>query len=126
MTADRTGGHVVRVVVADDAENLRNLLVRALERSGRLQVVATAANGREALEAVSREQPDVLLLDLSMPVLDGMTVLREIGTLLPVVVLTGYGEGDLGDECRLLGARGFVEKGTPIAVIEQMLVEVVR
>jgi DNA-binding NarL/FixJ family response regulator len=119
MTADTAQGaaRILRVVVADDAENLRALLVRALERSGHVEVVATAVNGREALEAVRSARPDVLLLDLSMPVLDGMAVLRQLDGAVPVVVLTGYGEDELGPECRALGARGFVEKGMPIATV---------
>lgn len=113
---------VLRVVIADDAEILRSLLRRAIDRDGRLEVVAEAANGREALEHVEALRPDVLLLDLSMPVLDGMEVLRLLAGSLPVVVLTGYGESDLGTQCRELGARGFVEKGAPMRTICDVLV----
>ncbi|MBU6200650.1 MAG: response regulator transcription factor [Acidobacteria bacterium] len=113
---------LVRVVVADDAEVLRSLLCRAIDRDGRLEVVAEAANGREAVEHVRALRPDVLLLDLSMPVLDGMEVLRELAGAVPVVVLTGYGESDLGGQCRDLGARGFVEKGAPMQAVCDALV----
>lgn len=112
----------LRVVIADDAEILRSLLRRAIDRDERLDVVAEAANGKEALEYVSSLRPDVLLLDLSMPVLDGMEVLRQLAGSLPVVVLTGYGESDLGTQCRELGARGFVEKGVPMQTICDALV----
>lgn len=115
----------LRVIIADDAEILRSLLRRAIDRDERLEVVAEAANGREALEQVEALRPDVLLLDLSMPVLDGMEVLRLLAGSLPVVVLTGYGEGDLGAQCRDLGARGFVEKGTPMLAICDLLVAAV-
>jgi chemotaxis response regulator CheB len=60
----------VRVVIADDAEILRALLVRALSRDTRLEVVGQAINGRQAVDLVDELAPDVLLLDLSMPVLD--------------------------------------------------------
>lgn len=112
----------LRVVIADDAEILRSLLRRAIDRDPRLEVVAEAANGREAIDHVEALRPDVLLLDLSMPVLDGMEVLRLLAGSLPVVVLTGYGESDLGTQCRELGARGFVEKGAPMLVICDVLV----
>lgn len=113
--------NVLRVVIADDAEVLRSLLRRAIDRDERLEVIAEAANGREALEHVKALCPDVLLLDLSMPVLDGMEVLRLLAGSLPVVVLTGYGKSDLGAQCRDLGARGFVEKGAPMQTICDML-----
>lgn len=114
--------NVLRVVIADDAEILRALLRRAIDRDERLVVVAEAANGREAIEHVEALRPDVLLLDLSMPVLDGMEVLRLLADSLPVVILTGYGESDLGAQCRELGARGFVEKGAPMQTICDTLV----
>jgi DNA-binding NarL/FixJ family response regulator len=107
----------LRVVIADDAEILRSLLRRAIDRDERLEVVGEAANGREALDHVEALAPDVLLLDLSMPVLDGMEVLRNLAGRCPVVVLTGYGETDLGQQCRELGARAFVEKGAPMTVV---------
>ena len=113
----------LRIVIADDAEGLRALLVRALQKTEELEVVGEASNGREAIELVRRLTPDALLLDLSMPVLDGMAVLRELAGTVPVVVLTGYGEDDIGAECRALGARGFVEKGAPVASIRDALVE---
>jgi len=111
----------VRVVVADDAEILRSLLVRAIDRDPRLEVVGQAANGREAVEAVHEFAPDVLLLDLSMPVLDGLGVLALVRDRCAVVVLTGYGDDDLGAQCRDQGARGFIEKGAPIAGICDVL-----
>ena len=113
---------VLRVVIADDAEVLRSLLRRALDRDPRLEVVGEAADGREALDMVDALRPDVLLLDLSMPVLDGTGVLRQIGGRCPVVVLTGYGESDLGEQCRALGAKGFVEKGASVAVVAAALI----
>lgn len=112
----------LRVVIADDAEILRSLLRRAIDRDDRLEVVGEAANGREALDLVDSLLPDVLLLDLSMPVLDGMEVLRVLAGNCPVVVLTGYGETDLGAQCRELGAEGFVEKGAPMQTICDTLV----
>jgi DNA-binding NarL/FixJ family response regulator len=113
----------VRIVVADDAEGLRSLLVRALQKTGDIEVVGEAANGREALDLTAALAPQVLLLDLSMPVLDGMAVLRELAGSVPVVVLTGYGEDDIGPECRALGARGFVEKGAPVQSIRDAIIE---
>lgn len=121
----------VRVVIADDADILRTLLVRAVQRDERLEVAGEAANGRLAVDLVRELRPDVVLLDLSMPVLDGLGVLREINELdedarPSVVVLTGYGEADLGEQCRTLRAAAFVEKGVSLAAICQALVDAGR
>lgn len=116
----------LRIVIADDAESLRSLLVRALTKGGLIDVVGEAGNGREALDLVRSLRPDVLLLDLSMPVLDGMAVLKELAGTLPVVVLSGYGDDDLGSECRTLGAKGFVEKGAPLSDITDALLEAAK
>lgn len=122
----------IRVLIADDADILRALLGRALDRDPRLQVVGEAANGRQALELVAALHPDVVLLDLSMPVLDGLGVLRALADSAgdqprpAVVVLTGYGEDDLGEQCRMLGARAFVEKGISLAEICEALVDAHR
>jgi len=121
MSGDR-----LRVVVADDAEVLRSLLRRAIDRDDRLVVVAEASNGREAVTLAETHRPDVILLDLSMPVLDGMEVLRVLASSYAIVVLTGYGEKDLGTQCRELGAKGFVEKGVPMSVVCDALVDAAR
>lgn len=121
MSGDR-----LRVVVADDAEVLRSLLRRAIDRDERLVVVAEASNGREAVTLAETHRPDVILLDLSMPVLDGMEVLRVLASAYAIVVLTGYGETDLGAQCRELGAKGFVEKGVPMSVVCDALVDAAR
>ena len=110
----------VRLVLADDAEELRVLLAAALNRHAQLEVVSTASDGHAALKAVAAHRTDVLLLDLSMPHLDGLGVLAELqrrGDPTPVVVLTGYGTEDLADTSRQAGAAAYVEKGVPVADI---------
>jgi DNA-binding NarL/FixJ family response regulator len=66
----------VRVVIADDHPFFRDGLSRGLSRDGRVEVVAEAENGREALEAMRQEQPDVALVDYQMPELDGLAIVR--------------------------------------------------
>ena len=82
-----------QVLVVDDDRINRMLLTRSLESEG--HVVRTAANGREALDILHREPPDVVLLDIVMPELDGVSVLKQLKadeTLahLPVIVISGY------------------------------------
>ncbi len=82
-----------RILVAEDDRAVRESLVRALQLEG--YTVAATANGAEALEAIRQAAPDVLLLDVSMPVVDGLTVcrvLRSEGNRLPILMLTARTE----------------------------------
>ncbi len=117
----------VRVVIADDAEQLRTLLARALAKGGDIEVVGQVGDGVSAVQAVAELDPDVLLLDLSMPVLDGLEVLRSVRDQherTVVLVFSGYGSGQLADTCRRLGAAGYVEKGTALPELRQRILEV--
>ncbi len=105
-----------RVVLADDTEDLRTILRRLLEHDGRFEVVAEAEDGHEAVQAAADHQPDVIVLDLSMPVLDGRAALPRIRTASPasrIVVLSGFGSLDLSDAAEL-GADAFIAKGAGI------------
>jgi two-component system chemotaxis response regulator CheB len=85
-----------RVVVADDSALMRTIVSTALTRGG-VQVVGSAANGDEALALCEREQPDAMTLDLTMPGLDGLGVLRALrarpGRSIPVVVVSAFAGG---------------------------------
>lgn len=106
----------IRLLVADDHDILRQGLVAVLERDQRFSVVATASNGEEAVAAFRRAQPDLAIMDLRMPVMEGPEAIRAIRAEFPearVVVLTVY-EGDV-DIARALsaGAAAYVLKGMP-------------
>lgn len=103
-----------RVLLADDADRLRSLYRAVLETDGRFEVVAEAADGREAIDAAAEHQPDLILLDLSMPRLDGLEALGWIQQVAPssqVIVLSGLQEDRYGDPTRERGAIGYIEKG---------------
>ena len=68
----------ISVVVCDDVPELRRLLREALEQDGEMQVVGEAEDGRDAIEVIERLQPDVVVLDLSMPQLDGLEAIPLI------------------------------------------------
>ncbi|MBJ7348205.1 MAG: chemotaxis-specific protein-glutamate methyltransferase CheB [Thermoleophilaceae bacterium] len=91
--ADETSAKQPRVVIADDSAFMRRLITDTLQHNG-LDVVAVAANGREALDACKQHAPDVLCLDLAMPELDGIAVLRELGkdSKIRVVVVSSFSE----------------------------------
>jgi two-component system, chemotaxis family, protein-glutamate methylesterase/glutaminase len=82
-----------RVVVADDSSMMRHIVSSSLSRAG-VQIVGSAANGDEALAACARERPDALMLDLSMPGLDGIGVLRALRRQgrsdMPVIVVSAF------------------------------------
>lgn len=105
----------LRILVADDELLNRTLLERILTNHG--HEVVTAEDGDIALDLAEREKPDVLLLDLSMPAMDGMEVLqtirsgkRDISASTPVIVLTGYDEKDVDTACREFGVVDVVTK----------------
>src|ERR1051325_7192214 len=114
----------MRLVLADDHRLVLEALELLLGREEEFEVVATCVDGREALAAVRRYQPDILVLDLGMPHLDGIGVLRELGTAndaTRVVVLTaGADERELVEAIRL-GARGVVLKEMASRLLLQCL-----
>ncbi len=82
----------LRVVIVDDEEPARLAVRQALESVGDVDIVAECANGFEAIKAVGESRPDVMLLDVQMPKLDGFDVLELVGRDVPVVFVTAYDE----------------------------------
>jgi two-component system, chemotaxis family, protein-glutamate methylesterase/glutaminase len=78
---------VIRVLVVDDSGFFRRRIVEILEADPSLQVVGTAANGREAIQKVLELKPDVVTMDIEMPVMDGITAVRRIMKLQPTAIL---------------------------------------
>ncbi|MFJ8011878.1 response regulator [Streptomyces sp. NPDC096339] len=102
MTAE-----VIRVVIADDEPLIRAGIRMILTSAPDIEVVAEAANGREAVELARSHMPDVVLLDIQMPVLDGLTALGELRRAVPQVralILTTFGEKE--NVLRALGQGG--------------------
>ncbi len=103
----------MRVVVADDQAAVREGLVTLLGTMPGIEVVAAVSNGEEAVAAAAAASPDVVLMDLRMPVLDGIEATRAIrGThpAVPVVVLTTYADDDSVLGALQAGAIGFLTK----------------
>jgi len=104
----------VRVLIADDVEAIRTLWRSFLEAHGEIEVVGEAGDGREAVLAVTRTRPDVLLLDLSMPEHDGLEVIPVVRTASPetaIVVASGFSAARMAHRAFDLGAVAYFEKG---------------
>ncbi len=102
-----------RILIADDETNIRLMLRAALKSDG--YTVGEAVDGRDAMERIEKEHYDVMILDLSMPRLDGLGVLRELQGIHPsqkprVIVLTAYGSISAAVKATRLGAVDFLEK----------------
>jgi two-component system, chemotaxis family, chemotaxis protein CheY len=102
---------MTKILVIDDEQGIRDLLDTLLRRKG--YDVVLAESGRQGLELFRRERPDVIVLDLKMPEMDGLTVLRQIKNLdpgKPVIILTGAGTAEAEQQVRALGVTEYVEK----------------
>lgn len=113
------------MVVADDEPGLRELLVLLIGRDERFRVVAETGDGLQALAAVDTHDPDLLLLDLGMPHLDGLEVLQRLSERPrpATVVLTGFTDPDVHRQAVELGAYACLVKGLDfgrlLATLEQ-------
>ena len=105
---------MIRVLVADDHPVVRSGLVGVLSSLDGFEVVAVAADGREAVREAVLHQPDVALMDLQMPGTDGFTAIRELARVAPAVrvcVLTMYDDDDSLFAAMRAGAHGYLLKG---------------
>ncbi|MGZ4144230.1 MAG: ATP-binding response regulator [Actinomycetota bacterium] len=110
--SERTGP--LRVVIADDTPDIRLLLRSALRMYPDFEVVGEAGDGESALSLVLQERPDAVLLDLAMPLMDGLQVIPEIRAGSPdtkILVLSGFTATEMRPEAFRLGAHGYLEKG---------------
>lgn len=104
-----------RILIVDDHLVVREGLKLMIETNELFQVVGEAENGKIALEVVDSIKPDVILLDLNMPVMSGLDTIKKMnerGVTIPVIILTTYNEDELMVAGIELGAKGFLLKDT--------------
>jgi DNA-binding NarL/FixJ family response regulator len=114
----------LRIVIADDQASVREGLVLLLGGLPGIEVVGAAADGRQALDLVAERQPDAILLDLHMPVLDGLEATRRLTAEHPdvaIVVLTTYADDGSVLDALQAGARSYLTKDADRADIAQAL-----
>jgi DNA-binding NarL/FixJ family response regulator len=110
----------VRVLIADDHPLIRSGLARLVSAEPDLELVGTAEDGARAVELAEQEQPDVVLMDLSMPELDGITAAKQLHQRLPstrVLVLSSHPQESVITAAFRAGACGYLTKGVSTAEV---------
>ena len=108
----------IKILLVDDEEDFVETISQRLQKRG--QESDIALSGEQALSRIEQEVPDVVLLDLKMPGIDGMEVLRRIKKAYPevqVIIMTGHGSEKIETEARTLGAFEYLQKPTKIDTI---------
>ena len=111
-----------RILVAEDSTTQRNILLGILQKLG--HEVDIAENGQKAIEKIQADPPDCLLLDMLMPIMDGVAVLEQLESQdikLPVIVLTADPEEQVKEQCLELGTTTFLLKPVKQDVLKQAL-----
>jgi DNA-binding NarL/FixJ family response regulator len=107
---------MIRLLLADDNEVIRSALEALLADEPDITVIGTAADGRAAVTMAVADSPDVVLMDMSMPVLDGISATREIARDAPsvkILVLTSFSSSSIVREAFAAGAHGYILKESP-------------
>ena len=110
-----------RILVVDDSSAVRRGFARAINEQSDFRVCGEAANGQECLAKVLELRPDAVILDISMPIMNGLDaarLLRELMPSLPVIICSYFDGPSLEQEAQTVGAKGIVSRAQPI---EQLL-----
>jgi signal transduction histidine kinase len=116
-----------RVLIVDDTPEIRLLLRRWIDRIGGFSVVADVGDGRSGVDAALAHQPEIVLLDLAMPVMDGLEALPLIRRVSPhsqVIVLSGFESTAMSRAALQRGAVAYLQKGAPMAELSELLSQV--
>ncbi len=103
----------ITFVITDDAIFMRTLLRKIIEQNEEYEVLGEASNGREAIEAAEKYQPDILTLDITMPEMDGIQAVKEILKVSPntrIIMVSAMGQQSMVIEAIKQGAKDFVVK----------------
>ena len=109
MSQNSSPEKIVRILVAEDETLIRMDLIEMLQEAG-YTVVAEATNGEEAIALAIEHQPDLAILDVKMPVLDGISAAEKIISIAPVLMLTAFSQRELVDRARDAGVMAYVVK----------------
>jgi len=111
-----------RAIVIEDEEHIRELLSYILESIG-FEVIGTADNGQTALELLQNEKPDLAIMDINMPYLNGTEVLKKCDCIKEtcIIMLTAFSDADTVNECLSLGVSYFIRKDTPVPKMIELI-----
>ena len=113
-----------RILIVDDVPQVRRELRTLLPLLDEIEIVGEAENGQSATELAAALRPDVVLMDIEMPIMDGITATRLIKQQCSpcrIVVLSIHSDEEVRAEARLAGADDFVDKGAPLAALLQAI-----
>jgi len=116
----------LRVLIVDDHPSFRSALSSALSMEAGIEVAGQAGGGQEACDEAARLRPDAIVMDLSMPDVDGIRAMRRIHETdpdVPVVILTANADAASERHARAAGARGFLPKGSGLRDLVGLLHE---
>jgi DNA-binding NarL/FixJ family response regulator len=126
MKRSRGARNRCRVLVVDDTPEIRQLVRFTLELDGRFEIVGEAEDGATAIDLTDSKDPDAVVLDLAMPVMDGLQAIPEIRRISPdtkILVLSGFDARRTSDEAIERGAHAYVEKGENISELASLLAD---
>ena len=118
-------GAPLSVLVVDDSDAIRTRVCEMLDESPRLRVIGEACDGIEAILAFERLRPNAVVLDLQLPGMGGLEVLRRIKAAMPdcvVVMLTSFAAGSFREICRAAGADAFFHKASEFERVAEFLI----
>jgi len=113
-----------RILLVDDSASVRTLLSRVLQAQSDFEICGEAVNGRDGIEKAQQLKPDLVVLDLSMPVMNGFEAARALQTLMPrvpIVLYTSYGFPTLVQEASAAGVSAVVSKEEPLDALIKKL-----
>ena len=113
-----------RVLIVDDVPQVRRELRTLLPLLDDIDIVGEAENGQSAIELATALRPDVILMDVEMPIMDGLTATRSIKRQCPqctIIILSIHNDEAVRAQARSAGADDFVDKGAPLAALLQAI-----
>jgi DNA-binding NarL/FixJ family response regulator len=128
MTALQTDKSPISLFLVDDVPELRDLIRYGVEDDPDFEVVGEAGDGRSAIEAISEKRPAAVLMDLSMPDMDGFAAIPELRSRDPelaIIVLSGFPAIRMGERARERGADAYLEKGSSMNEVRETIREAV-
>jgi twitching motility two-component system response regulator PilH len=121
-----TDSKILKALVVDDSGLNRQVIVEYLKHKD-IETIE-AEDGEQALQMVETDKPDIILLDLIMPIMDGFEVLEQLkenGNTIPVIVITAYLKGNTFQRCMELGAKGFLNKPVKMQELFNLISQVI-